>query len=138
MTKPDGNQGTSSESIGPNISTNVEELLKSAQDKVASITELTDAASESQKLITIALTGAQTKLVEIKEVAAQAVVAKTKIEDEQNVIATKSDHIENAKKHADKVRADLDRELTATKQCTTEAEGLKIALSLPQIPALNY
>jgi hypothetical protein len=41
------------------------------------------------------------------------------------VIATKSDHIQKAQDHADAVRAELDRKLTAATQSTTEAEGLK-------------
>ena len=51
--------------------------------------------------------------------------ARTKIADDQAVIATKSDHIQKAQEHADKVRADLDRALTSATQQATEAEGLK-------------
>ncbi|MBI3774471.1 MAG: hypothetical protein HY273_02775 [Gammaproteobacteria bacterium] len=39
------------------------------------------------------------------------------------MIATKSDHIQKAQEHADKVRGDLDRVLTAATQQATEAEG---------------
>src|SRR5207253_11312508 len=51
--------------------------------------------------------------------------AKTAITDEQAVIATKSAHIQGAQEHADKIRADLDRALTAATQQATDAEGLK-------------
>jgi chromosome segregation ATPase len=63
--------------------------------------------------------------VQLAEVVTQAIASKTQITDLQTVIATKSAHIEEAQIHADKVRADLDRALTAATQNTTEAEGLK-------------
>lgn len=59
------------------------------------------------------------------EIQTLALAAKTQINDVQTVVATKSDHIENARLHADKVRADLDRTLTLASQQATEAEGLK-------------
>ncbi len=49
--------------------------------------------------------------------------AKTQINDEQAVIATKSSDIQEAQVHADKVRAELDRLQTAAAQQATEAEG---------------
>ena len=82
-----------------------------------------DAATESQKLITAALNDAKTKLTEIATAATQAGAAKTKITDDQAVIATKSAHINDAQKHADTVRADLDRKLTAATQQATAAEA---------------
>ena len=41
------------------------------------------------------------------------------------MIATKSDHIQKAQEHADKVRADLDRTLTAATQQATASEAQK-------------
>ncbi|MBI5801141.1 MAG: hypothetical protein HZA92_10545 [Verrucomicrobia bacterium] len=79
-------------------------------------------AAESQKLAAVALAEAQSKLT---ETATQALAAKTQIADVQAVVASKSDHIQKAQEHADKVRADLDRTLTAATQQATEAEGLK-------------
>lgn len=61
----------------------------------------------------------------LKTTGTAALAAKTKIEDEQAVIATKSAHIQGAQEHADKVRAELDRLLTAASLLVTEAEGHK-------------
>lgn len=112
----------------------VEEILKSAQVALATITELSEAAkkaagvsAESQKQIEATLADSKAKLTEITTVATQAVGAKTQIADDQAVIATKSDHIEKAQEHADKVRAALDRALTDATQHATAAEGQKSA-----------
>lgn len=107
----------------------VEDILKNAQSEMATILELVEtartAAAESQRLAATALTDAQTKLSDITDAATQAVAARTKITDEQAVIAAKSDHIQKAQEHADKVRADLDRVLTTANQQATAAEGHK-------------
>lgn len=61
------------------------------------------------------------------QTAATAIfAARTKINDDQAVIATKSDHIQNAQEHADKVRADLDRAQTLATQSATNAEAHEI------------
>lgn len=52
-----------------------------------------------------------------------ALAAKTQITDEQTVISAKSSHIEDAKSHADGVRAELDRALNAATKSVTDAEG---------------
>lgn len=108
----------------------IEELLKDAQAKITVISEIvekTKTAStdvgEAQKKMAAVLSDAQTKLADIVSAATQAVAAKTKITDEQAVIATKSDHIEKAQQHADAVRGNLDRALTAATQQATAAEG---------------
>lgn len=64
-------------------------------------------------------------LADIEKARTQALAAKTKIEADQTVIATKSAHIQDAQEHADKVRANLDRELTAAIKQATDAEGQK-------------
>jgi len=92
---------------------------------VESVKTTAAAVAESQAHAAAALADAQSKLTEIIAVATQAVAAKTPIADDQAVIATKSDHIQKAQEHADKVRADLDRTLTAATQQATDAEGLK-------------
>lgn len=89
------------------------------------ILEFARIAAESQGLAATALSDAQAKLVEISTAATQAVAATTKITDFQAVIATKSDHIQDAQVHADKVRADLDRALTAATQQVTATEAEK-------------
>lgn len=81
--------------------------------------------AEAQGTITAHLTEAQAKLSDVMAAATQAAAVKAQITDEQAVIATKSDHIQKAQEHADTVRANLDRALTAATQQATEAEGLK-------------
>lgn len=89
--------------------------------KVSAATSL-----ESQTAIAAILTEAQTKLTDIATAATHALAAKTQITDEQAVIATKSEHIQNAQTHADEVRANLDRTLTEVTQQATVSEGLKL------------
>lgn len=110
--------------------TGANELLTNAQRVMEKISQFTEtaktaalAASESQRLAATALSDAQTKVTDITAIATQAVAARTQITDEQAVIATKSDHIQKAQEHADKIRGDLDRALTAATQQATEAEG---------------
>lgn len=83
------------------------------------------AAAESQGLAATAVSDTQAKLSEVSNAATQAAAATTKITDVQAVIASKSDHIQDAQVHADKVRADLDRALTAATQQVTAAEAGK-------------
>ena len=110
----------------------VDGMARTAQERLATIAEFVESAkasaaatAESQAHAAAALADAQSKLTEITTAATQAVAAKTAITDDQAVIATKSDHIQKAQEHADKVRADLDRTLTAATQQATDAEGLK-------------
>jgi len=69
------------------------------------------------------LADSQTKLADIETARTQALGAATKIEDHQNVVATKSAHIQDALQHADKVRDDLDKQLIAATQHATDSEG---------------
>jgi hypothetical protein len=80
---------------------------------------------EISKLLITAKTEATTKLSEISSLATEAIGLKTQIADYQAVVATKSDHIQKAQEHADKVRGDLDRLLTGASQQATETEGEK-------------
>lgn len=113
-------------------SADIEQLRAGAQTALDSINAQSNAtkaalqaAVESQRLAAEANTSAQTILVDLTGVATQTLAAKAQVLDTQAVIATKSTHIEDARAHADKVRADLDRTLTAATQQATEAEGLK-------------
>lgn len=83
------------------------------------------AVEEVRKSMAAALSDAHVKLADIAATATQAVAAKTAISDAQAVIATKSDHIQKAQEHADSVRANLDRALTAATQQVTESEAQK-------------
>ena len=96
----------------------LEQNIKNAKAALAAIVEIGENAK-------IALAEANAKLAEIASVATQAVAVKTQIADQQAIIAAKSDHIQKAQEHADTVRANLDRALTAATQQATEAEGLK-------------
>lgn len=109
-----------------------ETLLLQARNAVVEIRGYADVANvaaqdaeESQRLVTAAHVEAATKLTDMKAVTTQILALKTQISDDQAVIATKSDHIQKAQEHADKVRGDLDRSLTAASQCSADAEGLK-------------
>jgi hypothetical protein len=119
-------------SVNTDAATSAEKLLKNAQRVMEKISQFAEtameaalAASESQRLAATALSDAQAKVADITTVATQSVASSTQITDEQAVIATKSDHIQKAQEHADKVRGDLDRALTAAKLQATEAEGEK-------------
>lgn len=70
-------------------------------------------------------TEAEKQNTSLTSFATQVVAAKTKIDDDQAIIATKSEHIQGAQEHADKIRGELDRVLTAANAQLTEAEGLK-------------
>ena len=116
----------------PTVSLSIEEILQTARTGMGEISQYRDtvmaaatSSTESQKLTAAILIDAQAKLADISAVATQVVAAKTKITDDQAVIATKSDHIQNAQEHADKVRADLDRTLTAATQQATATEAQK-------------
>jgi hypothetical protein len=84
-------------------------------------------AEESQKASSAAFADIQSKFSEISAISTLVLAAKTQIIDAQAVIATKSDHIQNAQEHADKIRSDLDRALTAATQHATVAEGQRSA-----------
>lgn len=90
----------------------------------ASAAEVAEALVDVIKIKNL-LAEVQAKYGEITSAAAQVLAIRTKVEDHQTVVATKSGHIEDAQKHGDKVRAELDRELTTAKQQTVEAEAQK-------------
>jgi hypothetical protein len=92
-----------------------------ARSAAAAIASAKDAQTQTGS----AMAEAHAKLQEIIAVATQAAAAKAQITDGQAVIATKSDHIDGAQKHADKVRGDLDRALTSAQASLTETEGVK-------------
>jgi hypothetical protein len=83
-------------------------------------------AEEARKLIEGALAEMQAKLAEMTATATLALTVKTQITDTQTVIASKSGHIQGAQEHADKIRAELDRALTAATQQANDVEGEKL------------
>lgn len=107
-----------------------ETLLATLRSELAGIQALAESArqaaaviSAAQGQVTAAAADAQAKLAEIGAASTAALAAKTQITDEQAVIATKSSHIEDAKGHADGVRADLDKSKVAATKAATDAEG---------------
>jgi len=110
----------------------LEGLLLAASEKLSDITakaqqvsSVADELADAQRQCAASLAEMQTRASQISELATEALAAKAQIVDYQTVIATKSDHIEQAQVHADKVRADLDRQLTAARQQGTDAEAFK-------------
>jgi hypothetical protein len=67
----------------------------------------------------------ETQQADSSATATLAAAAKSQIADAQGVIATKSAHIQDAQTHADKIRGDLDRALTAAQAQLTDIEGNK-------------
>lgn len=130
-----GNRESVSSSVSIQGSSQADELdtiLSSAQQTLSAIQVLAETAqsqvaglTEAQAQSRAALQAAQDKLAEIASVAAQLVSVRTQVTDDQNIVATKSEHIQGAQEHADRVRAELDRVLTAATQQQTEAEGLR-------------
>jgi chemotaxis protein histidine kinase CheA len=101
------------------------ELLGTIRQHAEATSTVATKATESQVQVAAALADAQAKSTEIASIATEAAAARTKISDTQAILATKSQHIEDAQTHADKVRADLDKKLTEATQQATEAEGFK-------------
>ena len=96
----------------------IESIAESAKSSIANIESYNRQAESIQ-------TELQKKKDEISSTATQV---KTQINDTQAVIATKSDHIQKAQEHADKVRSDIDRALTSVNKQVTEAEGFKATI----------
>jgi hypothetical protein len=104
---------------------NIDEIRAEAQKAFEEINQLLESAKNAAAQVVAGSNEAKAKLEEITNAAADATATKTKITDLQTVIAAKSEHIEDARVHADKVRSDLDGRLTEATQQATEAEGLK-------------
>ncbi len=116
---------TSQSGESPDYSQSLKELCEAAKIDASAASKVAKDAEETQKQIAVCLGAAQKKLDEISGIATQAVAAGSKITDQQAVIVTKSDHIQNAQDHADKVRGELDRALTSATQQVTAIEGQK-------------
>lgn len=109
-----------------------DQLLAKAENLLTQITQLTESAkaaatgtSTSKQQADVALADIKTKVADIAAIATQAIAARTQITDAQAVIAAKSDHIQQAQIHADKVRGELDTTNTSATKQATEAEGLR-------------
>lgn len=91
----------------------VEALATKYRDEIEAARSQTLACSQEVQQIVAQLRG----------FATEALAVKAQIDGHQAVIVAKSDHIEQAQVHADKVRSDLDRQLTAGTQQATETEA---------------
>lgn len=100
-------------------------MLGHLENLVESATQRLTAIQEVQGAMTAALENAQAKANDAADAATVAMAAKTKIADEQAGIATKSEHIQAAQDHSDKVRQELDRIQTTATQQATDIEGLR-------------
>lgn len=99
--------------------------LAEAESIVATLRVQLQEAEAGRSSLAESAAAALTKLAEVAASATAAVAARTKVADEQAIVATKSAHIQAAQEHADKVRAELDKSQTAATQSATEAEGLR-------------
>lgn len=100
-------------------------LLLAVRNNANAVEAIRTGAIEGQGVIAAARADVEAKVSEITTTSTLALSARTQIADSQTVIATKSEHIQAAQEHADKVRSELDRSLTVATQQATEAEGLK-------------
>jgi len=99
------------------------QLLSDANALIAELKEkLAEAESLHTRLAEVA-SATESTFADVTAIATAALSAKTQINDDQAVIATKSSHIQDAQVHADTVRAELDRLQTAATQQAMEAEG---------------
>jgi hypothetical protein len=117
--------------------TTLSQLKTSATQAADAAGTARDASKDYQKQITAILDDAKAKFAEVTAAATQVVATQAKITDAQAVIATKSAHINDAQKHADEVRADLDRQLTAAKGQVTAAEAEKAKAQASAVTAAN-
>jgi chromosome segregation ATPase len=93
--------------------------------KLTEADSLAAQAADSRKAALECLAEAQKLLADAKSAAAAISAAAEKMVSDQAVIATKSAHIQDAQTHADKVRAELDRVLTAASGDAAKAEALR-------------
>ncbi|MET4675872.1 MULTISPECIES: hypothetical protein [unclassified Luteibacter] len=77
-----------------------------------------------EALAALVQTGTQ-ELASVQAVAQTVTVAGEKVTTEQALIATKSAHIQDAQEHGDKVRAQVDKLLTAIEGHAAKTEGLQ-------------
>lgn len=100
-----------------------EQLLAQAAALAEPVKAATSAALISQQQLDAALADVKTKAADVAGIASRATAADSQINDAQAVIAKKSEHIEEARKHADTVRAALDTANTSAAKQATDAEG---------------
>ena len=107
-----------------------DECAERAQERAAAASDIGErietqakAAAEAAKSVAAELVDIQAKAEAVRGHLAEILTAKTQVEGLQAVIAAKSDHIEQAQQHADKVRANLDRLQTQATQKLTDIQS---------------
>ena len=120
------------EELVPNVTSIVAEdadRIRHAVDEVqrlaATVNSAAKAVGESMTAAEASRVAAAAALEATKETATAIVAIKERATSDQAVIAAKSDHIQQAQDHADGVRANLDRTLTAATASANEAEAAR-------------
>src|SRR5258705_4764615 len=105
----------------------MEEMLAKARASLATILESAEVAAkaattakEIQTLVANSFADLQEKIADAGSVASQALAAKTQIEDSQRVMATKAEHVEDARKQVDAARTDVAKALAAANKVAGE------------------
>jgi hypothetical protein len=124
--------GTSTNLVSSALDSRAEEALARLQADITRLHALLAATEVDRATLQDRLNQSAALLAKIEaqqadtsSTAALAAAAKTQITDAQAVIATKSAHIQDAQAHADRIRGELDRALTAAQAQLTETEGTK-------------
>lgn len=102
---------------------NTQRLLGQAGEMAAQATSQAEEVADSVKRAASELVDLQSKAEAARAHAAEILALSTSAKDLQGVIAAKSDHIEQAQVHADKVRSNLDRLHTQATQKFGEVEA---------------
>ncbi|SDZ70652.1 hypothetical protein SAMN05518854_1159 [Variovorax sp. YR266] len=100
-----------------------QKCLAGVGDIAAQATAQAEEVAEATKNAAAGLSDIQSKAETARSHVVEILTAKTQVEDLQAVIAAKSEHIEQAQVHADKVRANLDRLHTQATQKLNEIQA---------------
>lgn len=107
-------------------------ILAAAQEHLVRVAALeievqahVDAMKASRESLAALLQTGTQELASLQAVAQTVTVAGEKVATEQALIATKSAHIQDAQEHGDKVRAQVDKLLTAVEGHASKTEGLQ-------------
>jgi hypothetical protein len=110
----------------------LEDVLQRAKAALAQFNSYADTANtamqmavEREKRAADLCSALEARLTEATTTATAINAIKTQVTGDQAVVAAKSEHIEGAQQHADKVRSSMDRALTAANQQAVEAEGIR-------------
>ncbi len=102
---------------------NLQQQFESAKSAIADVVGLQRSAQETSTQAAETKAQAAAALQLLQDGANRVEAIKTSAEQTQSVISTKSQHIEDARIHADKVRSELDRMCTEAQQSATNSEA---------------